>query len=139
MTLTGSLGVYDAGRSGSVASAALKRANTARARKNAVNINSSARLGTIESQINSINARLSKINTATKKYQKDLVIIKEKSKAISYSASEIISIKEKIFDQKLSFVDAYSNLNRLSLEVFHLHSIFPLLIGLGLDKEGVIE
>jgi cell fate (sporulation/competence/biofilm development) regulator YmcA (YheA/YmcA/DUF963 family) len=96
-------------------------------------------LGTIESQINSINARLSKINTATKKYQKDLVIIKEKSKAISYSASEIISIKEKIFDQKLSFVDAYSNLNRLSLEVFHLHSIFPLLIGLGLDKEGVIE
>jgi cell fate (sporulation/competence/biofilm development) regulator YmcA (YheA/YmcA/DUF963 family) len=139
MTFTGSLGVYDAGRSGSVASAALKRANTARARKNAVNINSSARLGTIESQINSINARLSKINTATKKYQKDLVIIKEKSKAISYSASEIISIKEKIFDQKLSFVDAYSNLNRLTLEVFHLHSIFPLLIGLGLDKEGVIE
>ena len=139
MTLTGSLGVYDAGRSGSVASAALKRANTARARKNAVNINSSARLGTIESQINSINARLSKINAATKKYQKDLEIIKEKSKAISYSASEIISIKEKIFDQKLSFVDAYSNLNRLSLEVFHLHSIFPLLIGLGLDKEGVIE
>ena len=139
MTFTGSLGVYDAGRSGSVASAALKRANTARARKNAVNINSSARLGTIESQINSINARLSKINAATKKYQKDLVIIKEKSKAISYSASEIISIKEKIFDQKLSFVDAYSNLNRLSLEVFHLHSIFPLLIGLGLDKEGVIE
>jgi len=139
MTFTGSLGVYDAGRSGSVASAALKRANTARARKNAVNINSSARLGTIESQINSINARLSKINAATKKYQKDLEIIKEKSKAISYSASEIISIKEKIFDQKLSFVDAYSNLNRLSLEVFHLHSIFPLLIGLGLDKEGVIE
>ena len=139
MTFTGSLGVYDAGRSGSVASAALKRANTARARKNAVNINSSARLGTIESQINSINARLSKINTATKKYQKDLEIIKEKSKAISYSASEIISIKEKIFDQKISFVDAYSNLNRLSLEVFHLHSIFPLLIGLGLDKEGVIE
>ena len=139
MTFTGSLGVYDAGRSGSVASAALKRANTARARKNAVNINSSARLGTIESQINSINARLGKINTATKKYQKDLEIIKEKSKAISYSASEIISIKEKIFDQKLSFVDAYSSLNRLSLEVFHLHSIFPLLIGLGLDKEGVIE
>ncbi len=139
MTFTGSLGVYDAGRSGSVASAALKRANTARARKNAVNINSSARLGTIESQINSINARLSKINTATKKYQKDLEIIKEKSKAISYSASEIIPIKEKVFDQKLSFVDAYSSLNRLSLEVFHLHSIFPLLIGLGLDKEGVIE
>ena len=73
------------------------------------------------------------------KCAKDLEIIKEKSKAISYSASEIISIKEKIFDQKLSFVDAYSSLNRLSLEVFHLHSIFPLLIGLGLDKEGVIE
>jgi hypothetical protein len=23
--------------------------------------------------------------------------------------------------------------------VFHLHSIFPLLIGLGLDKEGAIK
>ena len=63
----------------------------------------------------------------------------QKSKSISYSASDIISIKEKIFDQKLSFVDAYSNLNRLSLEVFHLHSIFPLLISLGLNKEGIIE
>ena len=139
MTFTGSLGVYDAGKSGSVASAALKRAKIAKARKNAVNINSSARLGTIESQINSTIARLGKINTATAKYQKDLEMIIQKSKSISYSASEIISIKEKIFDQKLSFVDAYSNLNRLSLEVFHLHSIFPLLIGLGLNKEGIIE
>ena len=68
-----------------------------------------------------------------------LQIITEKSKSVSYSASEIISIKEKIFDQKLSFVDAYANLNRLSLEVFHLHSIYPLLIGLGINKEGDIE
>ena len=139
MSFTGSLGVYDAGKSGSVASAALKRSKIARARKKAVNINSSARLGTIESQINSTLARLGKINLATKKYQKDLQMTKEKSKSISYSASEIISVKEKIFDQQLSFVDAYSNLNRLSLEVFHLHSIFPLLISLGINKEGDIE
>jgi len=139
LTFTGSLGVYDAGRSGSVANAALKRAKIANARKRAVKINSSARLGTIESQINSTLARLSKINQATKKYQTDLQIIEEKSKTVSYSASEIISIKEKIFDQKLSFVDAYANLNRLSLEVFHLHSIYPLLIGLGINDEGDIE
>ena len=139
LTFTGSLGVYDAGRSGSVANAALKRAKIANARKRAVKINSSARLGTIESQINSTLARLSKINQATKKYQTDLQIIEEKSKTVSYSASEIISIKEKIFDQKLSFVDAYANLNRLSLEVFHLHSIYPLLIGLGINDQGDIE
>jgi len=139
LTFTGSLGVYDAGKSGSVASAALKRAKIAKARKRAVKINSSARLGTIESQINSTLARLSKINEATKKYQMDLKIIEEKSKTVSYSASEIISIKEKVFDQKLSFVDAYANLNRLSLEVFHLHSIYPLLIGLGINNEGSIE
>ena len=77
-----------------------KRAKIAKARKRAVKINSSARLGTIESQINSTLARLSKINEATKKYQTDLKIIEEKSKTVSYSASEIISIKEKIFDQK---------------------------------------
>ena len=50
-----------------------------------------------------------------------------------------LSPKGKIFDQKLSFVDAYANLNRLSLEVFHLHSIYPLLIGLGINDEGDIE
>ena len=53
--------------------------------------------------------------------------------------TEIKPFIEKIFDQKLSFVDAYANLNRLSLEVFHLHSIYPLLIGLGINNEGVIE
>ena len=139
MTFTGSLGIFDGGKSSSIASAALKRSNIAKARKNAVNINSSARLGTIESQINSTKARLSKINSAIAKYQKDLEMVKQKSESISYSASDIISIKEKIFDQKLSFVDAYSNLNRLSLEVLHLHSIFPLLITLGLSEEGIIE
>ena len=138
LTFTGSLGVYDAGKSGSIANAAQKRAKIAQARKKAVKINNAARLGTIESQINSTLARLSKINDATKKYQSDLKIIEEKSKTISYSASEIISIKEKIFDQKLSFVDAYLNLSRLSLEVFHLHSIYPSLIGLGINDEGDI-
>ena len=138
LTFTGSLGVYDAGKSGSVANAALKRAKIAQARKNAVKINNAARLGTIESQIISTLARLSKINDATKKYQSDLKIIEEKSKTVSYSASEIISIKEKIFDQKLSFVDAYLNLSRLSLEVFHLHAIYPSLIGLGINDEGDI-
>ena len=78
LTFTGSLGVYDAGKSGSVANAALKRAKIAQARKNAVKINNAARLGTIESQINSTLARLSKINDATKKYQSDLKIIEEK-------------------------------------------------------------
>ena len=138
LTFTGSLGVYDAGKSGSIANAALKRAKIAQARKNAIKINNAARLGTIESQINSTLARLSKINDATKKYQSDLKIIEEKSKTVSYSASEIISIKEKIFDQKLSFVDAYLNLSRLSLEVFHLHAIYPSLIGLGINDEGDI-
>ena len=139
LTFTGALGVYDAGKSGSVANAALKRAKIAKARKRAVKINSSARLGTIESQINSTLARLSKINEATKKYQTDLKTIEEKSKTVSYSASDIISIKEKVFDQKLSFVDAYANLNRLSLEVFHIHSLYPKLIGLGINEEGEIE
>ncbi len=138
LTFTGALGVYDAGKSGSIANAALKRAKIAKARKNAIKINNAARLGTIESQINSTLARLAKINEATKKYQSDLQIIEEKSKTVSYSASEIISIKEKIFDQKLSFVDAYLNLSRLSLEVFHLHSIYPSLIGLGINDEGDI-
>ena len=102
LTFTGSLGVYDAGKSGSIANAALKRAKIAKARKNAIKINNAARLGTIESQINSTLARLSKINEATKKYQSDLKIIEEKSKTVSYSASEIISIKEKIL--RLSFI-----------------------------------
>ena len=48
LTFTGALGVYDAGKSGSVANAALKRAKIAQARKNAIKINNAARLGTIE-------------------------------------------------------------------------------------------
>ena len=117
---------------------ALKRAKIAQARKNAVKINNAARLGTIESQINSTLARLSKINDATKKYQSDMKIIEEKSKTVSYSASEIIAIKEKIFDQKLSFVDAYLNLSRLSLEVFSSSCYLSSLIGLGINDEGDI-